>query len=164
MTRALTPPNPRRLENPASDPLSPDFTYRTYPFHLLSLASARYNAAMERALKPLGLDQARWRILVVLAEDGPLSISAIAEAAVYKASTLSRIIGRMQAGGLVDVVPRASDNRVAEVSLTAKGRDLHDRSRPASSRIFHRAADRFSAEEFELLSRLMGRLGDQFWS
>jgi DNA-binding MarR family transcriptional regulator len=154
--------DPRQTDSDAADPLSPDFTYRTYPFHLLAQASARYNAAMERALKPLGLDQARWRVLVVLAEDGPQSIGAIAEAAVYKAPTLSRIIGRMQAGGLVEVTPRASDNRVADVSLTAKGTELHDRSRVASSRIFHRAADRFSPDEFEALRGLLARLGAQF--
>jgi DNA-binding MarR family transcriptional regulator len=151
-----------RPANRAVDPLAPDFTYRTYLFYLLSRASARYNAAMERALKPLGLDQARWRVLVVLAEDGPLSIGAIAEAAVYKASTLSRIIGRMQKEGLVDVVPRPSDNRVAEVSLTADGRALHERARAASSRIFHRAADRFPPAELEQLRQLLARLGDQF--
>jgi DNA-binding MarR family transcriptional regulator len=155
-------PDLRAPDQVAADPLSPDFTYHSYPFHLLSLASARYNAAMERALKPLGLDQARWRVLVVLAEDGPQSIGFIAEAAVYKASTLSRIIGRMQVGGLVDVAPRASDNRVVEVSLTARGRDLHDRSRVASSRIFHRAASRFSPEELDTLKGLLRRLGQQF--
>lgn len=157
-------PDQRPSDRAAADPLSADFTYHTYPFHLLSLASARYNAAMERALKPLGLDQARWRVLVVLAEDGPQSIGFIAEAAVSKASTLSRIIGRMQAGGLVDVAPRTSDNRVVEVSLTAKGRELHDRSRVASSRIFHRAANRFAPEELETLNGLLGRLGEQFQS
>jgi MarR family transcriptional regulator, organic hydroperoxide resistance regulator len=155
-------PDPCPTDRASADPLSPDFTYRTYTFHLLSLASGRYSVAMERALKPLGLDQARWRVLVVLAEDGPRSIGFIAEAAVYKASTLSRIIGRMQAGGLVDVAPRASDNRVVEVSLTAKGRDLHDRSRAASSRIFHGAANRFNTEELATLTRLLGRLGEQF--
>lgn len=153
---------PRPNHGDAADPLDSDFTYHRYPFHLLSLASGRYNAAMERALKPLQLDQARWRVLVILAEDGPLSIGAIADAAVYKASTLSRIIGRMQQAGMVDVVPRPSDNRVAEVSLTQAGRALHERSRAASSRVFHRAADQFTAAEFATLSQLLIRLSDQF--
>jgi DNA-binding MarR family transcriptional regulator len=155
-------PRPRSTPSVATDPVAADFSYRTYPFHLLSMASGRYNAAMERALKPLGLDQARWRVLVILAEDGPLSIGAIAEAAVYKASTLSRIIGRMQDAGLVDVVPRPSDNRVAEVSMTAQGRELFDRSRVAASRVFHRAADQFTKAEFTALSDLLIQLADQF--
>lgn len=155
-------PRPRQKPRVAVDPVAPDFSYRSYPFHLLSMASGRYNAAMERALKPLNLDQARWRVLVILAEDGPISIGAIAEAAVYKASTLSRIIGRMQDAGLVDVVPRPSDNRVAVVSMTPQGRDLYDRSRVAASRVFRRAADQFTPTEFAALSRLLIQLADQF--
>lgn len=153
---------PKPKANAPRDPASPRFTYRTYPFHLLSLASGRYNAAMERALKPLGLDQARWRALVVLAEDGPMSISAIAEAAVYKASTLSRIVDRLQRAGLVSVTMRASDNRVADVELTAAGRALYEQSRDAASRVFRRASEQLAPEEFAQLSALLIKLGSSF--
>jgi MarR family transcriptional regulator, organic hydroperoxide resistance regulator len=146
----------------STDPAAPEFAYRRYPFYRLSRTSGRYNHAMERALKPLGLDQARWRVLVILAEDGPLSIGDIADAAVYKASTLSRIISRMQAAGHVMTSPRASDNRVAEVSLTLSGRDLYARSMTAASRVYRRAAGALSPAEFERLSELLNKLADAF--
>ncbi|WP_158915588.1 MarR family winged helix-turn-helix transcriptional regulator [Caulobacter sp. S45] len=145
-----------------TDPVSPAFTYHTYPFYLLSRTSGCYNRAMERALKPLGLDQARWRVLVILAEDGPLSIGDIAEAAVYKASTLSRIIGRMQAAGHLDVAPRASDNRVVEVSLSPAGRELYARSMSAASRVYRRACEVLNEAEFKLLSDLLIKVAEPF--
>jgi DNA-binding MarR family transcriptional regulator len=145
-----------------TDPAAEGFSYHTYPFHRLSLASGRYNAAMERALKVIGFDQPTWRVLTILAEDGPRSIGAIADAAVYKPSTLSRIIGRMQAAGLVEVAPRPSDNRVAEVSITPEGRAAYNRTKVVSSRVFQRAAAGFSPAEFENLSHLLAKLAEQF--
>jgi hypothetical protein len=53
-SKSMTAPSPR---SGSWDPASEDFSYRTYPFHLLSLASGRYNAAMERALRAVGMDQ-----------------------------------------------------------------------------------------------------------
>ena len=158
----MPPPAGRVRSSSNSDPLSPDFTYHSYPFYLLSRTSGRYNRAMERALKPLGLDQACWRVLVVLADDGVLSISEIAEAAVYKASTLSRIIGRMQAAGHLAVAPRASDNRVVDVSLTPAGRALYERSMAAASRVYRRACEALSEAEFEQLSHLLDKLAEPF--
>ncbi len=161
---ALARARPGETEQPPADPAAADFSYRAYPFYLLSRASGRYNHAMERALKPLGLDQARWRVLVILAADGTLSIGDIAEAAVYKASTLSRIISRMQAGGHLSVAPRASDNRVVEVSLTPAGRDLYARSMIAASRVYRRACEALSEAEFKLLSDLLTKVAEPFAS
>ncbi len=145
-------------QTPQRDPASPQFSYHSYPFHLLSLASGRYNAAMERSLKAVGLDQPTWRVLTILAEDGTCSIGTIARAAVYKPSTLSRIVGRMQAAGLVRSTLREGDNRVVEVSLTEAGREAHARTRPISSRVFHTASDALSDEELETLATLLAKL------
>lgn len=162
-------PGSRALAQPAGaagadpfDPAAAGFTYHAYPFYFLSRASGRYNRAMERALKPLGLDQARWRVLVILAEDGPVSIGDIAEAAVYKASTLSRIISRMQGAGHVSVAPRATDSRVAEVSLTPAGRSLYARSLEAASRVYRRTREALSEDELKALSQLLAKLSDSF--
>jgi DNA-binding MarR family transcriptional regulator len=152
-----------RAKNGAdTDPASPSFTYHSYPFYLLSRASGRYNQSMERALKPLGLDQARWRVLVILADDGTMSIGDIAEAAVYKASTLSRIIGRMQTAGHLAVAPRPSDNRVVEVSLTPAGRALYERSMLAASPVYRRACETLSEAEFKQLSDLLIKVAEPF--
>ena len=123
----------------SADPTDPAFRFADYPFYLLSRASGRYNAEMEKALKSLGLDQGRWRVLIVLCEADSLGIAQIADTIVYKLSTTTRIVQRLQQAGLVTSRPSASDARVTAVSITPTGRGLVDRSRTIARNVFRTA-------------------------
>ena len=62
---------------------------------------AGYYALLERALKKAGVDQPRWRVLMILGAKNPSNMSELAERAVIKNSTMTRLIQRMQRQGLV---------------------------------------------------------------
>lgn len=62
------------------------------------------------------MDIPRWRILFILKENGESSISEISIHAIAKLSTITKIVYRMKADGLVETNTSASDGRVTQVS------------------------------------------------
>lgn len=143
-----------------ADPVDELFALDNSPFYWISRVSGRYVLDMGAALRKVGMDVPRWRVLMILHETNPASISTIAERAVIKLSTVTRIVQRMQVEGLVTCSPRASDARVTEVSLTPAGAEAVEKVRSPASRIFHRAFDSLSDEEITVFIRLLHRLFD----
>jgi len=84
-------------------------------------ADFRYHEDMEIVLLKRGIDRSMYRILSVLREQQPSSISHLAEIALLKRPTVSRAVERMRERGLVDATISPQDNRVTEVSMTAEG-------------------------------------------
>ena len=60
---------------------------------------------------------------------GPLSLGALAAVERVRPPTMTRIVGQLEAAGLVVRRPSLRDRRSAEVELSAAGRELLDRSR-----------------------------------
>lgn len=135
-----------------------DFTFRSWPFYWLAQADGRYLRHMEVALKAIALDVPRWRVLMSLHEEGCASVSEIAEHAISKLSTMTRIVQRMEADGLVTLRPRPSDARVTEVLLTAKGVSAGQQAWQAARRIYTHAFRDMSEKEIETLNTLLCKL------
>lgn len=119
-----------------ADPGGPDFRLENSPFYWLTRASGRYLLAMERRLKRIGMDVPRWRVLMILAETEPASITALAERSVIKLSTMTRIVQRMAEAGLVTAGPSPADGRVTEARMTRAGRDALAAVRAEGSAVF----------------------------
>lgn len=143
-----------------ADPADAAFLLAHSPFFWLSRVSGRYVLDMGAVLRRVGMDVPRWRVLMILHENDPASVSTIAELAVIKLSTVTRIVQRMQVEGLVSCAPRATDARVTEVSLTPAGAQAVERVRRQASRIFHQAFDTISDEEIAAFIDLLRRLFD----
>ena len=97
---------------------------RNWPFYWVSQVNAAYESALERRLKHLGIDIARWRALMSLYDDAYLSVSEISEYSAQKLNTTTKVVQRMAKDGLVETRVRPSARRVTEVSLTAEGEQL----------------------------------------
>jgi DNA-binding MarR family transcriptional regulator len=138
-----------------SDPAGPGFRLENSPFYWLTRASGRYLLAMERRLKRIGMDVPRWRVLMILAETEPASISTLSEHAVIKLSTMTRIVGRMSEAGLVTTAASADDGRVTEARMTEEGRAALERVRREGSAVFgHVFGDAPDAEIIQLIGHL----------
>lgn len=143
---------------PESDPGHVAFRIDRYPFYLIAHTLGRYVRRMERALHRVGADQPHWRILVILGERGPSPVSRIADLAVYKLSTVTRILQRMEAAGLVTMRRSRRDGRVTEVSLTPDGEAQLRRIRAVGSAVANEAFAGFSRAEILTLIELLTRL------
>jgi len=141
-----------------SDPASPGFRIAEYPFYLVNRAAARYAIDMGKALKGIGMDLPTWRALMILHERSPRSVTEIADQAVIRLSTMTRVVQRLDRRGLVVLSTRQGDARVTEVVITPRGLDAVRRVREVAGRMFQRAFGNFSASEIETLNELLVRV------
>lgn len=140
------------------DPLDGDFEMANWPFYWITRVSRRYTHDMEDVLKKIGMDVARWRVLMILNEINPASVSELADHAVIKLSTMTKTVIRMQVEGLVVTSPRQSDARVTEVSLTEAGRSAIGSVRKQASKVFRQAFQNFNAKELNSLNETLKRV------
>jgi DNA-binding MarR family transcriptional regulator len=68
-------------------------------------------------------------VLATAVREGPVRITDLAELEGLNPTMLSRIVGKLEAAGLVGRTPDPSDGRVAVLAATRKGRDLVGRVR-----------------------------------
>ena len=128
----------KRKAAQGSDPSAPGFSLEDYPFYLMTRTMAAYYAMLEKALKKAGVDQPRWRVLMILGAQNPSTMSELAERSVIKASTMTRLIQRMQRQGLVKSAKHPGDNRISKVSLTPLGKQRLKMVRTIGGQIFQR--------------------------
>ncbi len=127
-------------------------------------ALGRYNRRMERALRAIGSDQPHWRILMILGQYGTTAISRIADLAVLKLSTVTRIIQRMARDGLVTTATSNRDRRVTEVTLTERGEEALAEVRHVAGRIAREAFAEIDRNEIETLIAILSTLDSRLES
>jgi DNA-binding MarR family transcriptional regulator len=131
----------------SSDPVHPNFTTSDSPFYWLVRVLHGHVRDMEVVLKRIGLDIASWRVLTILTEFEPASVSLLAEHCASKLSTMTKTIQRLEIDGLVKTRTSGADARVTEVIATSKGRKLVGVARAASSRVFRQTFDGIDDQE-----------------
>ncbi len=137
------------------DPTNPNFKLETSPFYLMAHADFKYHFDVSTVLSKYGVTKTMYRILTVLREHEPANIGFIADAAVTKRTTVSRLIERMGQMGLISTSASEEDNRMTEVCLTPSGHDLLATLTPVVGRQFIRAMVGVSNSELaQLISTL----------
>ncbi|QJR03078.1 MarR family transcriptional regulator [Sphingobium yanoikuyae] len=131
------------------------FNMEEWPFYWLTRFTGRYLLQMELALKPLGLDIPRWRVLMTLRNRETMSVSEIADHAIVKLPTMTKIVKRMQADNLVHCRQSVADGRVTEVSLTPEGVVAGRKAWEAANRIYERAFEDLSKKDVSTLNKLL---------
>ena len=88
-------------------------------------ASIAINRVYKPMLDALGVTYTQYLVLSTLWEQDGLTISAIADRLSLESSTITPAVKRLEAAGFVGRHRSMVDERLVEVHLTAKGRDLH---------------------------------------
>lgn len=140
------------------DPGSPEFRLLSSPFYLIALADFRFHEDLDKALARLGIDRSTYRVLTVLRDESPSTIKDVADRALLKRSTASRIVDRMREDDLVTTRANGDDNRLTDVKLTERGREVVEHAMRYGSRQLHRAMDGVSEEEVVGLVSLLRRI------
>ena len=140
------------------DPAHPQFRIVDWPFYLIARTSRRYEMDMEHALQRIDMDVPSWRAIMWLHEHNPSSVSEIAEHAVIRLSTMTRVVQRLEKRGLVTVARRAADARVTDVHITANGGQVVKQLRAVASRVYQAAFKDFDAADIETLNGLLRRV------
>jgi DNA-binding MarR family transcriptional regulator len=108
-----------------------------------------------------GVSRREWRLIVVLARHGPVLSSELADFAQLDRARTSRIVTTLVDLELAarEVIP--SDRRQAKVSLTDKGRALHDEFLPVVVELNRQLLLALEPEEVAQLDGLMDRLAER---
>jgi DNA-binding MarR family transcriptional regulator len=107
-----------------------------------------------------GLSHAWFEVLLRLArsEGSQLTMSGLADQVALTTGGITRLVDRMEAAGLVERRPCATDRRVAYAGLTAAGREKLEEAAVVHAANLRTVFDGFSAEERATLDGLLDRL------
>jgi DNA-binding MarR family transcriptional regulator len=94
---------------------------------LLQASSSRMSTLGDRVLGALGVTTPQWKVLVVLARNGPSRLTQLVEALSHDQAALSRLVVRMEKSGLVERADDPADARAQIVRLTRKGTRAYQR-------------------------------------
>lgn len=129
------------------------------------LCFAVYSAslAMTRLYKPqldkLGLTYPQYLVMLALWEEDGLMVSALGERLSLDSGTLTPLLKRLEANGLVARVRDVADERRVHITLTAAGRRLKGRAGGVPACLL--AASECSIDELVTLTRQLQSLRDR---
>ena len=108
-----------------------------------------------------GITRREWRIIALLAVDGPISMGRLSERANLEPDRISRLFSSLKEKHLVDRVSDTRDRRRSLVDLTSRGRSLYDELFPISVGIHQSILSDLTVSEMLTLDSLLSRLTDR---
>lgn len=121
----------------------------------LHAASRAMTAVYRPLLEEIGLTYPQYLVMLLLWEDEPRGVSELGRVLELDSGTLSPLLKRLEAAGLVRRERRTADEREVEVTLTPDGRALQERARHIP-----RAIERATNLSDEEIEDLRGRLNE----
>jgi MarR family transcriptional regulator for hemolysin len=101
-------------------------THREYAFRIMDVARMLRTYADQRA-RQFGISRAQWVVLMRLDRSEGLNQSELAEILEVQPITLTRLLDRLSASGLIERRPDPNDRRANRLYLTPAARPLLDR-------------------------------------
>jgi DNA-binding MarR family transcriptional regulator len=126
----------------------------------LNAASRAFGGIYRTLLKDLGLTYPQYLVMLVLweaaPEEGPLPVKRLGERLRLDSGTLSPLLKRLEANGLVRRERSATDERSVTIALTPSGATLKESAAEVPRKIA--AATGFDLQEIESLRSQLERL------
>ncbi len=125
----------------------------------LSVASNAVSRLIARAYEDrFGLTIPQWRLIAVLAEDGPLTQQAIGARTVMDKVTVSRATQGLVKRRLVQRAPHDADGRSHHLALSRAGERLYSEVAPVALEYEARLLQQFDPAAVEELKRILRHL------
>ena len=119
-----------------------------------------FGAARANPLMSLNLTMRQLKVLLTLARRGPLAGQELTAEMGVSLATLTGIVDRLAAQGLVSRREDPSDRRVRLLDLTAEGRKLVSGVMDAGNAQYRRLLSRLEVDELRLLDTLVRRMAE----
>jgi len=139
--------------------MSQSFRLSSFLPYRLSVLSDRVSRRLSVAYgRSHGLSVAEWRVLVHLRAAGQVSVRDIETCVNLEKSRVSRAVARLQSAGLVKKAVGQGDGRLVAISLTQEGGTALDDILPVVLGIEAKLLSDLTAQEREVLSRVIEKL------
>ena len=125
----------------------------------LYAASRAVMKAYTPLLAPLGLTYPQYLVMVALWEEDPQQVNQLAERLSLDSGTLSPLLKRLEASGLVERTRSTEDERAVKIALTPAGRALQKKA----PEVVERISDLFGMkpEEIQRLKTTLRRFSER---
>lgn len=131
---------------------------RYVPALITFIANKLSNSATAYYQKNFGINVTEWRIISQLAIEPGIPASRICHVIGFDKGPVSRNLAAMQKRGLVAIRTAPDDGRTHSISLTARGRAVHDKVIVAALERERRLLSCLKKDEREVLIDLLRRL------
>ena len=136
--------------------MRPRSRQREYAFVINDVARMLRTYADHRA-RQLGMTRAQWAVLARLEFNEGLKQSELAEMLDLQPITLTRLVDRLCANGLIERRPDMGDRRVKRLHLTAQARPLMDRLADLGDDLMGTVLEGYDAKTIErMITELAG--------
>ncbi len=105
----------------------------------------------------VALDRPSYVAIASLDDQGPMRVSNLAEACGVDTSTMSRLVERLLAGGLIERAVAAADHRAVVVQVSAKGKRLLHRLKAVRRQALNELLASWQRDEQQQFARLLSR-------
>lgn len=112
-------------------------------------------SSMKPVLNDYDITEQQWRVIRVLFRFGEINAQKLAQEACILSPSLSRIMARLAADGIILRKVDYLDQRAQNIRLSAKGKRLHNKIQPVIEKQFEELSD---AVGKETISDLLGLL------
>jgi len=129
-----------------------------FKFHALLHSSSILDKRLDTLLSPIGIKPKQARILNVLSRIGPSSQKMLAEQFDVTSGSMSTMIDRLLAAGLVHREKHPDDRRTDIISLSHRGSDLLAEVRDAWREIDDLIVEKLGAEKAAIFNELSREL------
>lgn len=139
----------------------------SYLPYLMAQASFLISAQFHRHLAAKGIRTSVWRLLATLAGTNGLTVGELADEMLLQQPTVTKIVDRLVAEGLIERTSSSSDRRKVMVGLTMRGGALIDTLQKEAAQHQEAVLAVYSKAESETLFRVLrtvvDRHGAQEW-
>ncbi|WP_375164421.1 MarR family winged helix-turn-helix transcriptional regulator [Arthrobacter sp.] len=152
--------SPRKSSEGSSEnvPTDDDLLLERQLCFALSVASRSVIGAYRPVLEELNLTHPQYLVMLALWESSPRSVRGIGEALAMEPATLSPMLKRLEANGLVTRQRVVGNERALAVGLTGEGRALRERALSVPGTMMARLG--LSRQQAEDLNRMMREVID----
>ncbi len=122
----------------------------------LAVANRAVLSVYRPLLEPMGLTHPQYLVMLALWGESPMSVKSIGAALSLDSPTLSPLLKRLEANGLVSRTRSSSDERQLEIRLTESGLALRDEAVEIPPAVVAKLG--VDIAELEELHRVLGRI------
>lgn len=126
--------------------------------YLIYRITNQLNRGLRKRLRRSGINIARWRVLAVLKDNGPMNIGRIVDRTLIEQPTVSRIVDQLEREGLVLKKISDEDLRFVKVVLTKPGERAFKEIYPTATKHQEQALQGFSKQEINSLIGFLERI------
>ena len=115
-------------------------------------------------IKSLGLTMTQFDVIATLGNQLPMSCKELGEKTLVTKGTLTGVLERLEAKGLILRQANSEDARSQLIGLTSEGQSVFEKVFPEHLEYLNNAFKKLSSDELKQLEKSLGLLKDIFYS